>query len=81
MKIVAISSKGQVTIPLRYRKKIRSKYCIFDMQGQNIILKPVKIELNENDSELNDFGMVSKKSFDFWDNPEDDIYDKFYNNK
>lgn len=33
----------------------------------------------ETYNELADFGTLAEKSFDFWDNPEDDIYDRFYN--
>lgn len=30
--------------------------------------------------ELKDFHLLAKRSFDFWNNPEDDIYQQFYSN-
>jgi len=79
MNIVTISSKGQITIPKEFRQDI-SKYCVFEKKDNVIMLKPIKIEILENDieDELQDFGKLANKSFDFWNNEKDDIYQKFY---
>lgn len=42
--------------------------------SRNAEIKPI-----END--LNDFSALGVSSFDFWNNKDDDIYDKFYNYK
>lgn len=76
MKFVKISPKGQITIPKEYRQKIHFDQYMIDMEGQSIVLKPVKIEIiGESDYELKNFGLLSEKSFDFWNNTKDDIYD------
>lgn len=76
MKFIKISPKGQITIPKEYRQKIHFDQYRIDMEGQSIILKPVKIEvIEESGDELKDFGLLSEKSFDFWNNTKDDIYD------
>lgn len=28
-----------------------------------------------------DFGKISEKAFEFWNNPADDVYEKFYKEK
>ncbi|MBI2463835.1 AbrB/MazE/SpoVT family DNA-binding domain-containing protein [Candidatus Peregrinibacteria bacterium] len=81
MKVVKISPKGQITIPKEYRQKIHFDQYMINMEGQSIVLKPVKIEIiGESGDELRNFGLLSEKSFDFWNNVEDDIYDSFYRN-
>lgn len=84
MKIVKISPKGQFAIPKEYRDEITVQHYIFEVEGKNIILKPIKIQVltdtksKKKKNELKDFGMLAEKSFNFWNNKKDDIYQDFY---
>lgn len=78
--IITVSPKGQITIPSKERKKMVSKKYLLEVKGKTFILKPVKIELIDDDTAH--FGLLSESSFaDVWDNPEDDIYQEFYSDK
>ena len=77
MKVVNVSPKGQITIPTEFRKKLKIKQYIFEMQGNTIILKPVKIQIIEQKKEdYSDLSALSIESFKFWDDPSNDIYGK-----
>lgn len=83
MTIVKISPKGQVTIPKMYRDKIRAIYYAFVVEGPDIVLKPIAFNnfpTNKKSKRefLKDFGQLSQKSLDFWNDPKDDIYQQFY---
>lgn len=51
MQIVSVSSKGQIAIPVSYRKELSlnegSKLAIFS-DGENIILKPITLPSEES---------------------------------
>ncbi len=51
MQIVSVSSKGQIAIPVSYRKELSlnegSKLAIFS-DGENIILKPIALPSEES---------------------------------
>ena len=82
MKIVTLSPKGQITIPKEYREKIKIKQYAFDFNGKTITLIPIKIKLltpkKKKKDELDNFEKLSEKSFDFWNNKQDDIYQEFF---
>lgn len=76
MKVITASSQGQITIPKEFRDKLTSNKFVFEMKGKTILLRPVQVKFIEDD--LKDFGLASEKSFDFWDNEDDDVYEKHY---
>lgn len=76
MNIVTISPKGQITIPKEFREGM-PKQCLFEKKGSSIIIRPIKIELIGD--EIADFGLLATKSFEFWENTADDVYQEFYN--
>lgn len=41
-------------------------------------LKTGSYKKSDNVDDLKNFGLLSKKSFLFWNNKKDDIYEKFY---
>ena len=46
MQIISVSSKGQISIPVSYRKALSIKegsQLVIDSDGKNIILKPVEL--------------------------------------
>jgi bifunctional DNA-binding transcriptional regulator/antitoxin component of YhaV-PrlF toxin-antitoxin module len=76
MKVVKLSSQGQITIPRKYR--IHDHFLISRENGA-IVLKPVEVKIIEDrNDELADFGFLSKNSFEFWGNEKDDVYQDFY---
>lgn len=76
MKVVTVSPKGQITVPTEFRRKMKVKQYIFEMQGNSIILKPVRIQIIENSKEnFNDLSQASVGSFKFWEDPSNDIYE------
>ncbi len=81
MKLVNISSQGQFTLPKEVRDNIPYKQFVIYTKGKNIILKPVEVKFIDEKDELKDFGALSAKSFEFWNNEDDDIYEQFYNEK
>ncbi len=81
MKVVKISPKGQVTIPKSWREKVDADHYIFEMDGNIIILKPLKIKApskNKKSDGLKNFGALAESSFDFWHDSSDDVYQDFY---
>ncbi len=85
MNVVKISPKGQFSIPKEYREKVEVKYFLFELEGKNIVLKPLEIRIMEvkknekrKSDELTDFGKLAGKAFSFWDNEDDDVYQNFY---
>ncbi len=76
MKVIKLSPKGQFTLPVEYRKQLKVDQYLIEVKGSTIILKPVKIEVIEDETE--DFGRLSEKSFEFWNNKKDDVYEEFY---
>jgi len=41
MPIAKITSKGQITIPAAFRKRLKSSFVSVEMEGDKIIIKPV----------------------------------------
>lgn len=70
--LIKISPKGQITIPLSYRSKIKVKQYTFDMKGASIILKPVTLQ--EVKSDTDELAAAAISSFKFWEDPSNDIY-------
>ena len=79
MQILKISPKGQITIPKRLRKLCKTGSFALDVTGQTIVLRPIEIKIVHDD--LENFSALAKKSFEFWNNEQDDIYQKFYKQK
>ena len=80
--IVTVSPKGQITIPVSERKKCKYNKYLLELKGKTIILRPIEIKVlgkAVSEDDLKDFSSLAETSFSFWDNPEDDIYDEFYN--
>lgn len=75
MNILKVSPKGQITIPRRIRDLVKTDRFLFEMKGKVITLKPMKLEVDEATSNFSD---LASKSFEFWDNKQDDIYQTFY---
>jgi AbrB family looped-hinge helix DNA binding protein len=42
MPITKMTKKGQITIPAEFRKKLKSEYFSVEMEGNQIVIKPVK---------------------------------------
>ena len=76
MKILKVSPKGQVTIPKKFRDLCETGQFALEVQGKTIILRPIEIKVVKD--ELEDFAALSEKSFDFWNDESDDIYQEFY---
>lgn len=74
--IVTVSPKGQITIPVQERKKIKAQKYLLEVIGNTITMKPIRIEIIKDDTA--EIAKLSEQSFDFWDNKKDDIYQKFY---
>ena len=75
MNILKVSPKGQITIPSRIRQLVKTDRFLFEMKGKVITLKPMKLDVDEATSNFSD---LAAKSFEFWDNKQDDIYQTFY---
>ena len=66
MKVITVSPKGQITVPTEFRKKMKVKQYVFEMHGNSIVLKPVRIQILENSKEdFNDLSQASIRSFKF----------------
>ena len=76
MKILKVSPKGQITIPKTAREGT-DRY-LFEMKGKVIVLRPVVIKPVGDG--LEGFSGLADKSFDFWNDKEDDVYQEFYKN-
>lgn len=83
MKIVRVSPKGQITIPKEYRTKVATDQYSFEQEDGKFVLRPITVQVirigDKEEDELKDFGKLSEKSFEFWNNEDDDIYQNFYN--
>ena len=79
MKIITISSKGQVTIPKSMRDKIQAKEYIFELKGENIILKPIKIQKTYTEKIPKEITALISTSMEFWKSEKDNKYKAFYN--
>ena len=79
MQILKVSPKGQVTIPKKYRDLCRTGNFAIEVTGKTIVLKPIEIRPIDDDTE--NFVALGLSSFDFWNDPADDIYEEFYKNK
>lgn len=79
MQILKVSPKGQITIPKKLRKLCKTGSFAIETNGKSIILRPVEIKILDDD--LANFSALSEKSFQFWDNKDDNIFQKFYENK
>lgn len=76
MHIIKVSPKGQITIPQAARTaNNNAKQYLFELRGQIIMLRPIKIEPTD---ELSGFSSLAEKSLDFWTDGTDDIYQNFY---
>lgn len=40
--IVAVSPRGQITIPKAFRKRVNVKHFILEIEGNTVLLKPLK---------------------------------------
>ncbi|MEK7146185.1 MAG: hypothetical protein AAB802_03290 [Patescibacteria group bacterium] len=76
--LLTVSPKGQITIPVSERKKFKHQKCLLEVKNKTFTLKPVEIKVIEED--LEDFAKLAEPSFEFWDNPEDNIYQNYYEN-
>lgn len=74
--ILTVSPKGQITIPVALRNQFKSNKLMLKLKGNSMVLVP--LQLVPQEEELKEFSKLSKKSFEFWDNPEDDIYQEYY---
>lgn len=79
MNIVKVSPKGQITIPKKAREFCDSGQYLFEMNGKTIILRPIVLKVEEDD--LEGFAGLAEKSFSFWEDEKDDVYQDFYNDK
>jgi len=52
---------------------------MIETNGTNIFLKPIPINVINEADDLTNFGQLAIKSFDYWNNSSDDIYQNFYN--
>lgn len=79
MELLKISPKGQITIPQKARVLFANNKVAFEIKGSTITLRPIKIEVvhNEHD-ETDDLSHLAKRSFNFWGDTDDDVYDQFY---
>lgn len=86
MKILSVSPKGQITIPVSERAKLKADKYLLEVDGDILILKPIEIRVfaprkrSGKTDELHDFSQLAVSSFDFWNNSADDIYQQFYEN-
>lgn len=84
MKILNVSPKGQVTIPVAERAHLKTNKYLLEVDGDILILKPIEIRVlssgkrRKKSDELQDFSQLAASSFDFWNNSADDIYQQFY---
>lgn len=76
--LLTVSPKGQITIPVSEREKFKYQKCLLEVKNKTFTLKPVEIRVIEED--LEDFAKLAESSFEFWDNPQDDIYQNYYEN-
>lgn len=76
--LLTVSPKGQITIPVKERRKFQHQKCLLEVRNKVFTLKPVEIKIVEED--LEDFAALGQSSFEFWDNPQDDIYHRYYEN-
>jgi len=72
--LIKISPKGQITIPLAYRKNIKVKQYVFDTKGSTIVLKPVTLQALKSDTD--ELASAAISSFKFWEDPSNDIYEQ-----
>ena len=79
--IVTLSPKGQITIPIAERSKFRSNKYLLQVSSKTFTLKPVSFKVEGENDDMEGFEKLSEKSFDFWNNSSDDIYQNFYENK
>ena len=76
--LIKISPKGQITIPKKAREHLKTKQLLFEYKNEQIILKPVLIQTEEPDTELDNFHRAAESALAFWNNPEDDAAEAFY---
>ncbi|MDP3975590.1 MAG: AbrB/MazE/SpoVT family DNA-binding domain-containing protein [bacterium] len=77
--LVTVSPKGQITIPVAERRKLRFKKYLLQVKGSTLTLKPAEVKIaKESKDDLRDFNLLSLSSMDFWNNKEDDVYQEFY---
>lgn len=80
MQIVKVSPKGQITIPKEIRDHCQTNTMGIEITGKTITLRPIEIKIVNEQDENKDFGLLSKKSFSFWNDSEEDAWDKFLTN-
>lgn len=87
MKILSVSPKGQITIPVSERHKCKTNKYVLEIEDDILILKPIQIRVlaswksKRKFNEMDNFSQLALSSFDFWNNGADDIYQKFYENQ
>lgn len=69
--VAQVSSKGQITIPAKIRKRFPSSTLIITYENDIVKMKPLSFQESE-DKDI--WQKISEPSFQFWDNPEDDIW-------
>ncbi len=76
MHLIRISPKGQITIPKELRDMYPNKTLGLSVVDNQIILSPIKFTVVQEDG--SDLERLAQKSFAFWENDKDDIYQEFY---
>lgn len=82
--IVTVSPKGQITIPVAERKNCKHNKYLLEVKGKTIILKPITIKIMDEHAafdEVKEFSSLAESNFTFWNNDQDDVYQKFYADK
>lgn len=78
MKIVTISPQGQITIPKELRTKINTKKWLMEIEENNIILKPIKIEKKYAEEFNSKYVAYTNTYLNIWEYWEDETYQMFY---
>ena len=46
-RIAKVTSKGQITLPVKWRERVNAEHVLIEMKGDKIEIKPAHIETNE----------------------------------
>ncbi len=46
-RIAKVTSKGQITLPAKWRERLNTEHVIIEVKGDNLEIKPARIETNE----------------------------------
>lgn len=78
-KIIKVTDKGQISLPVRIRENLEidtGDSLIVVQSGDSLVIKKVK---KDEFSDLLKLSEISLKKL--WDNPEDEIWDKYIENE